>query len=118
MVKQIIVCDKCGKHIESGNNCVNGFDFCEKCNTSLMVVIKNWLAPEQSENQVQNIEKPSSANNQAPKKPVRIDWDKACALKIAGWKNKDIADELKCSEGTIHVGIVSHMKKYKAERGE
>ena len=41
-----------------------------------------------------------------------IDWDKACALKQAGWKNKDIAEELEASEKTIAVYIKAHLEEY------
>lgn len=43
----------------------------------------------------------------------KIDWNKACALKLAGWSNKDIAIELKANEGTINSGIYGKLKTYK-----
>ena len=43
----------------------------------------------------------------------KIDWNKACALKLAGWSNKDIAMELHATEGTINSGIYSKLKTYK-----
>lgn len=46
------------------------------------------------------------------KSPVKIDWDKACALKLAGWSNKDIAAELHANEGTIANGIYKHLVEY------
>ena len=45
-------------------------------------------------------------------KPKKIDWDKACALKKAGWSNKDIASELHANEGTISAMIYKHLEKY------
>ena len=47
-------------------------------------------------------------------KPKKIDWDKACALKKAGWSNKDIASELHANEGTIGAMIYKHLEKYNA----
>ena len=44
----------------------------------------------------------------------KIDWDKACALKKAGWSNKQIADELHANEGTINAMIYKHLEKYNA----
>jgi len=47
-------------------------------------------------------------------KPKKIDWDKACALKKAGWSNKQIAEELHANEGTIGAMIYKHLEKYNA----
>ena len=46
------------------------------------------------------------------KGPKKIDWDKACALKKAGWSNKQIADELHANEGTINASIYKYLAKY------
>ena len=48
------------------------------------------------------------------KEPKKIDWDKACALKKAGWSNKQIADELHANEGTINASIYKNLAKYNA----
>lgn len=48
------------------------------------------------------------------KGPKKIDWDKACALKKAGWSNKQIADELHANEGTINATIYKYLAKYNA----
>ena len=45
-------------------------------------------------------------------KPKKIDWDKACALKKAGWSNKDIASELHANKDTIDAMIYKHLEKY------
>ena len=47
-------------------------------------------------------------------KTKKIDWDKACALKKAGWSNKQIADELHANEGTINASIYKNLAKYNA----
>ena len=51
-------------------------------------------------------------------KRVKIDWDKACALKLAGWSNKDIAAELHANEGTIANGIYKHLVEYEDGKRE
>lgn len=51
---------------------------------------------------------------EAKAKGKKIDWDKACALKKAGWSNKQIAEELHANEGTINATIYKHLEKYNA----
>lgn len=51
-----------------------------------------------------------------PPKKNDVDWGKACALKTAGWTNKDIADEVHCSVNTINQKIKAKMKEYQEER--
>lgn len=50
------------------------------------------------------------------KEKKTLDWDKCCALKLAGWTNKDIADEMHCSVNTINQKIKAKMKEYQEER--
>lgn len=57
------------------------------------------------------VNKPRKENIKSGRKP-RIDWDKACALKQAGWKNKEIAEELGASYKTITVYIKPHLREY------
>ena len=57
-------------------------------------------------------------NKEGRKNPVKIDWDKACALKQAGWDNKEIAAELHASTGTIANGIYKHLMKYQDGKRE
>ena len=45
-----------------------------------------------------------------------IDWDKACALKLAGWKNKDIAPEVHATVGTINALIYAKVEDYKLRK--
>lgn len=42
----------------------------------------------------------------------KIDWDKACALKKAGWKNEDIADEIKASPNTVRCMLPDKYRAY------
>lgn len=44
----------------------------------------------------------------------KIDWDKACALKKAGWSNNEIATEVHTSVGTINSMIYQRLKEYNA----
>jgi hypothetical protein len=57
------------------------------------------------------VKKPYRANIKSGRKP-KIDWDKACALKRAGWKNKEIAAELGASYLTIANYIKPHLREY------
>lgn len=45
-------------------------------------------------------------------KRTKIDWDKACALKKAGWSNNEIATEVHAPVGTINSMIYQRMKEY------
>ena len=53
--------------------------------------------------------------NDKPKR-IKIDWDKACALKLAGWSNGEIAIELHASKGTIDNAIYKHLNEYEQEK--
>ena len=52
------------------------------------------------------------------KSATKIDWDKACALKLAGWKNSDIAAELHANKGTIDNAIYKHLIEYQDGKRE
>jgi len=47
-----------------------------------------------------------------------IDWDKACALKKAGWTNRAIAEECKIKFSTVNVEIYKKMKLYDAKKAQ
>ena len=60
-------------------------------------------------------EEPKNANKEKGKpgpKRSKIDWDKACALKKAGWSNNEIATEVHAPVGTINSMIYQRMKEY------
>lgn len=80
-------------------------DFCTKCQKDLSKVIKNWIN-EKLEPEVEEL---------IPRKNG-IDWDKACALRLAGWSSKAIAEELECAEGTISSSIVPKLDAYLKKR--
>lgn len=46
-------------------------------------------------------------------KSKKIDWNKACALKEAGWSNEEIAREVGGTKSTIATCIVEKMSLYK-----
>ena len=50
------------------------------------------------------------------KSTYKIDWDKACALKVAGWSNQEIADELHVNRGSLDSALYTHLKEYKQGR--
>ena len=107
MVKQIVVCDKCGKEITGDVKQINGLDLCEECHGELILLIQNWIDNDEVE-EIAEIEEPEPSpvpevkleksvfekldvkdNNSLDKYPAKkrntyIDWDKACALKMAG----------------------------------
>ena len=54
--------------------------------------------------------------------PVKIDWDKAEALRNAGWPNKAIAEELGTTTASIASGFYqrkkrAEMKKFREQDG-
>lgn len=59
-------------------------------------------------------EKPKKEKGKPGPKRGKIDWDKACALKKAGWSNNEIATEVHTSVGTINSMIYQRLKEYNA----
>ena len=58
--------------------------------------------------------KPEKTKGKPGPKRGKIDWDKACALKKAGWSNNEIATEVHTSVGTINSMIYQRLKEYNA----
>ena len=58
--------------------------------------------------------KPEKTKGKPGPKRRKIDWDKACALKKAGWSNNEIATEVHTSVGTINSMIYQRLKEYNA----
>lgn len=67
-----------------------------------------------TEEEITSIKQKKIEEEAKAEKPKKIDWDKACALKKAGWSNKQIAEELHANEGTIGAMIYKHLEKYNA----
>lgn len=57
-------------------------------------------------------EKPKKEDSEGKPRRTKIDWDKACALKKAGWSNDEIATEVHAPVGTINSVIYQRMKEY------
>lgn len=58
--------------------------------------------------------KPKKEKGKPGPKRTKIDWDKACALKKAGWSNDEIAAEVHAPVGTINSRIYQRLKEYNA----
>ena len=136
MKKTIIVCDKCGKTIEGPDAMLfNGeLDFCPDCYAMACDLVTQWLNEEDPAPQMQiseNDTEPIATSAdvkikaKAPKKRARvkptktekeaaksIDWDKACALREAGWSVKHIAEELQADIETIRLMIPEYLREY------
>lgn len=67
-----------------------------------------------TEEEIANMKQKKIEEEAKAEKYKKIDWDKACALKKAGWSNKQIAEELHANEGTIGAMIYKHLEKYNA----
>ena len=91
-------------------------EFCEKNNTGEAVISKDESLEIADDNPEIVNEEPKTANDK-PKR-IKIDWDKACALKLAGWSNSEIAVELHASKGTIDNAIYKHLNEYEQGKRE
>ena len=74
-------------------------------------------APERLEEPTFAFPQEKETANAKPKR-IKIDWDKACALKLAGWSNSEIAVELHASKGTIDNAIYKHLNEYEQGKRE
>lgn len=88
---------------------VDDKDYCFECAKAISKMTFSKTCEESQEPKEEN------TNLKLPKKND-IDWGKACALKTAGWTNKDIAYEVHCSVNTINQKIKAKMKEYQEER--
>lgn len=146
MIKMMPVtyCDKCGAVVNPEVS-FDSMDFCIECYAELFGMIQKWLCPpvkeepieieipEFMEKKLDEVEEPktmseikATPNKDGSKKKIKsstcgrkpIDWDKACALKLAGRSNAWIADELGCKKSTIDVNIYKHLEEYKRRKDE
>ena len=88
---------------------VDDKDYCFECAKSISKMTFSQTCEESPELKKEEISNPK------PPKKNDIDWGKACALKTAGWTNKDIAYEVHCSVNTINQKIKAKMKEYQEE---
>ena len=89
---------------------VDDKDYCFECAKAISKMTFSQIFEESQE-----VKKEEISNHKPPKKKD-LDWGKACALKTAGWTNKDIAYEVHCSVNTINQKIKAKMKEYQEER--
>ena len=89
---------------------VDDKDYCFECAKSISKMTFRQTCEESPELKKEEISNPK------PQKKKDLDWGKACALKTAGWTNKDIAYAVHCSVNTINQKIKAKMKEYQEER--
>ena len=89
---------------------VDDKDYCFECAKAISKMTFSNICEESPELKKEEISNPK------PPKKKDLDWGKACALKTAGWTNKDIAYEVHCSVNTINQKIKAKMKEYQEER--
>lgn len=143
----VTYCDKCGAEVVPEVS-FDSMDFCMECYAELFGMIQKWLCPQAKEEPIEieipefmekkldEVEEPktmseikATPNKSGKQKKVKtstctrkkargIDWDMACALKLAGRSNAWIADELGCKRSTIDVNIYKHLEEYKRRKDE
>ena len=112
-----ILCDLCGNEVKTGKEtALFEFEFCKPCSSKIKKVISGMMKSREEGTKKSEPKPPEVRPIIVPKERASVDWDKACALKLAGWKTKDIAEELHVNEGTLNANIYKHLEAYK--RGE
>lgn len=96
-----IKCDKCREKKEEAFE-IFGYHFCEECRDDLNVITIHWVM------NMCEFMKPKPKKT----KPTYIDWDKACALKIAGWSNANIAEEIGITQKALADQISKRVRMY------
>ena len=106
MKKIIYICDKCGAEIQDEIYQIGkDFDLCTDCADKFQNVLAGFL--NQKEEQPKQEPKKSVKENGGARHKVKLDLGKVGALYTAGWKIKEIAGEVKCSEQTVR----NHLKE-------
>lgn len=114
MKKIIYICDRCQDQVEASDirECLD-FDFCEDCAEMIAAHLLEWLGdPEEQEEAEDEAEEEDEeeAEEEAAEVPrkngrgygkVAVDWNKACALRQAGWTYKEIGEELGIGMSTV-----------------
>jgi len=119
MQKIIYICDKCGKQKSEDSTFLKmayEYEICSECFRKFENYVNRFFAPAEvvpaeEKPKKQKIEKAVAVPSESKRKP--IDWDKACALKVAGWSNKYIAEELGLNKPTIDAMIYKKVEAYK-----
>lgn len=123
--KIIYICDKCGSKSENEDllRAAYEYEICDKCFKKFDEHIKAFFEgfdakekiPYKKPEVIETPEKPKAekpADDQEKPKRKKIDWNKACALKLAGWSNKGIAEELGVNKPTIDSMIYKMLERY------
>lgn len=98
----IIKCDKCGKEEEEALY-IFDYHFCNKCKDDLNVITIHWVM-EMCQ---------FKSKRKGTQGAISIDWDKACALRLAGWSVEDIADEIGARKDSIRATLSNKLEMYK-----
>ena len=110
MRKIIYQCDRCMDEVEPEDiQEALGYDFCGDCAAAIAAHLLEWLNdPEEQEEAEEEAEEPAEEAAEVPRRKngrghgkVAVDWNKACALRQAGWTYKDIGDELGIGQSTV-----------------
>lgn len=130
MRKIIYQCDRCRDEVEE-DDIINvlDFDFCGDCAYEVAQHLLMWLGdPEEQEEAEELIEEPDEEEAEEPAEElskrkngrgygkVSVDWNKACALRQAGWTYKDIGEELGIGMSTVqkYMQHYNMMEQYNA----
>lgn len=126
MIVNKIICDRCMSDITYiEHESAFGYDFCPECYQMIKegfdAFMKKTFSIEadndnEPENKVLKVKTEKTVEKTLKPKHdhgLKIDWDKACALKIAGWSNKAIAEELKINKPTVDSTIYKKVEEYK-----
>lgn len=114
MIVNKIICDNCMSEItHTEHESAFGYDFCLDCYQKMKEGFDAFLKKTISIETEKQRELQKKSLISKHDHGIKIDWDKACALKIAGWSNKAIAEELKLNEGTVGSTIYKKVEEYK-----
>lgn len=100
----IIKCDKCEQEAEEALE-IFEYHFCPKCRDRLNVITIHWV--------MRMCEFKNERGESRNKSTRKIDWDKACALSIAGWTADAIAYDLHVERSMIVNQLSQRLKMYK-----
>lgn len=132
-VVEIVYCDKCKKEmpvVEAAlETTLHLYDLCFECNEAALNLLDDWINKDDIEDEADyeedddecegfelfsNDEEEEEPEAEEPKRKYvkqDIDWGKACALKNAGWRHKDIAAEVGTTEANINGRIYKELAK-------
>lgn len=132
-VVELVYCDKCKKEMlveeASLEITMHKYDLCFECNEAALNLIDDWINKDDIEDEADyeedddecegfelfsnDEEEEEPAAEEPKRKYVKqdIDWEKACQLKNAGWRNKDIAAKVGTTEANINGRIYKELAK-------